>query len=275
MLNHSARVRRKPLVLTFVGLRPGAFRSTLARAFPRARFLPRPSDSPPADTDLILRVFRRGDSKGRAAFTRDATHRHLASLGIECGSDGIFVGPLTLPGHSGCGYCGAERMRAVAKALDVRQRDWPVQEIDSAIGEMLATMLRAALRTGLKRSRLVDHVVVRSAAGRPSRHRVVALPNCPICGGAAAAARLQSTPRLGAGTPLRRVVHALEGWVDRHTGVISAVIPERNIDDDARLPVVVTTAPPIIAAEDGALRTLPVGWGKGPHRLRRAAVGSG
>ena len=116
MLDHSARVRRKPLVLTFVGLRAGAFRSTLARAFPRAHF-PGPSDLLPAGTDLTIRVFRRGDSIGRAAFTREATHRQVASLGIECGADSMFVGPLTLPGHRGCGYCGAERMRAVAKAL--------------------------------------------------------------------------------------------------------------------------------------------------------------
>jgi ribosomal protein S12 methylthiotransferase accessory factor len=264
MLDHSARVRRKPLVLTFVGLRRSAFRSTLARAFPRARFLPGLFDPLPARTDLIIRVFRRGDAIGRAAFTRDATLRDVASLGVECGSDGIFVGPLTLPGHRGCGYCGAERMRAAAKALGVRQRRRPVHKLNSATGEVLATTLRAVLRTGLKRSRVVDHVVVvGSQTGSSSRHRVVPLPNCPICGGAPTAARVATAPRLGAGTPLRRVVHALAGFVDRHTGVISAVIPERNIDEEGRLPVVITTAPPMIAAEDGALRTLPVGWGKG------------
>jgi ribosomal protein S12 methylthiotransferase accessory factor len=263
MLDHNARVRRKPLVLTFVGLRQGAFRSALARAFPRARFLSGRSDPFPAATDLIIRVFRRGDSTGRAAFTREATHRQVASLGVECGSDGIFVGPLTLPGHRGCGYCGAERMRAAARALGVRQHHRPVHKLESALGEVLATTLRAVLRTGLKRSRVVDHVVVvDSQTGGRSRHRVVPLSNCPICGGVATA-RVETTLRLGAGTPLRRVVHALAGWVDRHTGVISAVIPERNIDEDARLPVVVTTAPPIITAEDGELRTLPVGWGKG------------
>jgi thiazole/oxazole-forming peptide maturase SagD family component len=53
----------------------------------------------------------------------------------------------------------------------------------------------------------------------------------------------------------------LAGWVDRHTGVIGAVVPEPGVD--ARLPVVLTTAPPLLAADDGALRTLPVGWGKG------------
>ena len=263
LLDHSTRVRRKPLELTFVGLRRGAFRSTLARAFSRATFLPGPSDPVPDGTDLIIRVFRRGDSAGRAEFTRDATHRQIASLGIERGSDGIFFGPLTLPGHPGCGYCGAERMRAVARALGVRERDRPARKLDSATGELLATTLRDLLRIGLQRSGLIDHVVVVDGpTGGRSRHRVVPLPDCPICGGAAAATE-KTTPRLGAGTPLRRVVHALAGWVDRYTGVIGAVIPERNIDDEARLPVVVTTAPPVIAAEDGELRALPVGWGKG------------
>ena len=260
---HRARVRRKPLVLMFVGVRPGAFRSTLARAFPRAQFLPRLSEPLPASTDLVIRVFRRGDSSRRAAFTREATRRQVASLGIECGFDGIFVGPLSLPGHRGCGYCGAERMRAAGKALGVRQRHAPPLELDGADGELLATTLRAVLRTGIKRSRAVDHVVVvDSRTGHRSCHRVVPLPICPICG-EAVAARAETLARLGAATPLRRVMHTLAGWVDRHTGVISAVIPDRNIDGDARLPVVVTTAPPVIASNGGALRTLPVGWGKG------------
>src|SRR4051812_23687201 len=106
MLHLNASTRRKPLVLTFVGLRESACRSALARAFPRARFVPRQSDRAVAGSDLIIRVFNRGDSRGRRAFTRAATQLQIASLGVEVGRSGIFIGPLTLPGHAGCGYCG-------------------------------------------------------------------------------------------------------------------------------------------------------------------------
>ncbi|MEO6237952.1 MAG: TOMM precursor leader peptide-binding protein [Vicinamibacterales bacterium] len=264
MLDPSVRVRRKPLVLTFVGVRESAYRWALARAFPRARFIPRQSDRAVAGSDLIVRIFQRGDSRGRGAFTRAATQSRIASLGIELGLASIFIGPLTLPDRAGCGYCGSERMRAVSKALGVRRAARSTHQHHSQHGVALATALRVILRKDLKRCNVLDHVLVLDdQTGSRSLHRVVPLPHCPVCGGATAAARIERSAPLTAATPLRRVVRGLAGWVDGQTGVIGAVVPEPNVDAQARLPVVVTTAPPAIAADDGSLRTLPVGWGKG------------
>lgn len=56
------------------------------------------------------------------------------------------------------------------------------------------------------------------------------------------------------------IVDALAGWLDPHTGVVPAMI--LDLQDDG-LPVVATAAAPHVGAEDGSLRPLPVGWGKG------------
>ena len=116
----------------------------------------------------------------------------------------------------------------------------------------------------MRRCSVLDHVLLLdSRTGSRSLHRVVPLPHCAVCGGATAAAPLERTAPLTAATPLDRVVRRLAGWLDGHTGVIGGVVPEPNVDPQARLPVVMTTAPPTIAEDEGSLRTLPVGWGKG------------
>jgi thiazole/oxazole-forming peptide maturase SagD family component len=58
-------------------------------------------------------------------------------------------------------------------------------------------------------------------------------------------------------------MRALEGWVDKITGVIGSVVLEPPDDDNARMPFVVSAAPPYVVDDDGALKRLPLGWGKG------------
>jgi ribosomal protein S12 methylthiotransferase accessory factor len=97
-------------------------------------------------------------------------------------------------------------------------------------------------------------------AGPDGEHRVVPLPRCPDCGGAAALAE-----------PVWDPAEPLAGWVDPVTGVI----PELSVDAGAPGLVVVTAAPPHVVDEDGSLRMLPVGWGKGltPSDAVLSAVG--
>jgi ribosomal protein S12 methylthiotransferase accessory factor len=54
---------------------------------------------------------------------------------------------------------------------------------------------------------------------------------------------------------------ALAGWVDPLTGVIPGLRVEQL--EENGLPAVVTAAPPHVSEEDGSLRALPAGWGKG------------
>ena len=67
-----------------------------------------------------------------------------------------------------------------------------------------------------------------------------------------------------AGTdPPRPVGNELAGWVDPVTGVIPALLVEPAPADGSSLPIVVSAAPPHVVDEDGLIRRLPVGWGKG------------
>ena len=59
------------------------------------------------------------------------------------------------------------------------------------------------------------------------------------------------------------MLSALAGWVDPRTGIVSRMAMDLPGDDRGPLPIVMTAAPPFVVAEHGALRQLPVGWGKG------------
>jgi len=89
---------------------------------------------------------------------------------------------------------------------------------------------------------------------------VVPLPRCPRCGGAATHPPSPAGIRLTPDDDPAAVVHALAGWLDPLTGVVPAMV--MDLQDDG-LPIVATSAAPHVVAEDGSLRSLPVGWGKG------------
>ena len=130
---------------------------------------------------------------------------------------------------------------------------------------MLVREVRAIIRRGAEASLLLDHVlVVDAGTADESLHRVVPLPRCAICGGAAAFPRPAQEPlQLSSDDSPEVVLEALAGWVDLRTGVISGVFLEPPIEKAIGLPIIATAAPPHIMEADGSLRRLPLGWGKG------------
>jgi len=115
----------------------------------------------------------------------------------------------------------------------------------------------------------VDHLLVISrpeegASWVTSRHRVIPLPRCSVCGGAALHSRKSKTPEpLSAEDSPGTVLAALAGWIDPRTGVVSRIVVEQPADRGVNLPIVVTAAPPHIRDVGGSLKRLPIGWGKG------------
>ncbi len=134
-------------------------------------------------------------------------------------------------------------------------------EIVAIASRSLVREVRAILRRGSESSRLIDHVLaVDAATGEESLHRIIPLPRCIVCGGAAAFPRTAQRVPLSPDDPTAEVLAALAGWLDPLTGVISRLVLDRN---DVELPLVATAAPPHVMEEDGSLRMLPIGWGKG------------
>jgi ribosomal protein S12 methylthiotransferase accessory factor len=178
-------------------------------------------------------------------------------LDVELGADAV-VGPLTLPGRRGCGECARRRRRAAdASCARVSREDVPDER---RVAEVVAEDVRTILRDGPSASRLLDHVVVIDAGtGDATRHRVVPVPGCPVCGTAPAPAADERA--LSADHDTQDVLDALAGWVDPRTGIVAALVVESGAARP-ELPVVVTASPPHVVDADG-LRRLPLGWGKG------------
>lgn len=213
---------------------------------------------------LAIGVFRLADRVAHGEFAREARASQIPALSVAVEDDAILIGPLAFPTRPGCGHCARLRMLAAvaAKGLDgtttIQAAIWPTGAI-----RRLATEIRAILRDDRKAQRLVRHVLaIDRTTSAVSRHRVVPMPYCEICGGAAAIADEPCTT-------------ALDGWVDPLTGVITALAVESPIDTGLVSPIVVTAAPPHIVEPDGTVRRLPVGWGKGltPADAVLSAVG--
>ncbi|MGC4055627.1 MAG: YcaO-like family protein, partial [Paludibaculum sp.] len=103
-----------------------------------------------------------------------------------------------------------------------------------------------------------DHILaVDTRALTSSYHRVIPLPDCEVCGGAS----------LHPGEPARPadgdVFQQLAGILDFRTGIVSRLVIENPADLEVSTPIVATAAPPHVLKADGALRQLPIGWGKG------------
>jgi ribosomal protein S12 methylthiotransferase accessory factor len=199
--------------------------------------------------DVVVGVYEVSAPDSATALARWARAAGVPALAVAVHGAGAFVGPLTIPGRVGCAVCAYERLLAAAgEWTEGAGTDDPdvTQQVCAAITRELETIASS----GVAASPLVDHVLSVETHD-VSRHRVVPLPRCGACGGAAMlASELSGDDRLA-------------GWVDPVTGVIPAIFVDEPLNDAGVLPVVVTAAPPRVVGEDGSLRRLPAGWGKG------------
>lgn len=249
-----------------VGARPeDALGLILKKAFDGARFFHHLPTSPLKTADLAIGIFE-ADNHQLQAFIKWAFAGEVSSLCVELRASEALIGPLTLPGRPGCGLCGLARLKAAAATAEPRNAP-PLRtdEVAAVAGSALVDEVRAIIRNGPERSQLLDHILAINAETLDaSLHKVIPLPRCAICGGAAAFPLVAREPlQLSPEDSPEVVLGAFAGWVDQLTGVISNLYVEPPGDLGVDLPIIVTAAPPHIMEEDGSLRRLPLGWGKG------------
>ena len=232
------------------------------------RFVSELADEPCPSADLAIGVHRDGDAAAADAFGAWARRVRVPALAVCLAAAEAIIGPVSLPERAGCGRCARMRMTAAEVATnglaDERARHSAVHDV-STIAAAVVSEVAAIARGPVCESRLLDHVLVCDAgSGETSRHRVVPLSRCAICGGAAAwPAPSARTDRPSAEDDPAAVVAALAGWIDPRTGVISRITLELSGEDCAGLPIIATASPPYVVDEAGALHRLPIGWGKG------------
>ena len=248
-----------------------ALGQVLAGAFgSSARFLPDLlTVGLPPSADLAIGVHYEGDHHAADTFEAWALSVGVPALSVRLEASEPIIGPLALPGRAGCGYCARARMTAAAAAA-AGLTDPPVlagsaHEVSAAAGAMLVSEIAGIVGGRAFESRLLDHVLVCEAGSvSTSLHRVIPLSRCPVCGGAAAwAAAPARATRLSAEVSPESVLAALSGWVDPRTGVIARIALELSGEAHDEPPVIATASPPYAVGEGGALRRLPIGWGKG------------
>ena len=252
--------------LLFLGIRPDdSLGRKLRRAFRLARLVPDLTACDIPRVDLAVAIFAGKDEHLRHDVARRAQAAGVSLLCFHVREQELLIGPVTIPGRAGCERCAYERMAAASDRRGPIEDVATLEEIAGVAGPVLVREVRAILRRGVESSQLLDHIlVVDTATSDESLHRVIPLPRCVLCGGAAAFPRphRESSPLSSEDSP-EAVLEALEGWVDLRTGVISGVFLEPPSDEVAGLPIVAIAAPPHIMGPDDSLRRLPLGWGKG------------
>ena len=182
------------------------------------------------------------------------------SLLVEIRNNEALIGPLTLANRAGCWRCAFERI-AAARVNSGSATASP-DEISEKITPVLIREIQAINIDG---SELVDHVLaIDLSTLDESLHKVIPLARCGVCGGAAAFPAIdQRRVHLSTEDSPEIVLGALEGWVDRRTGVISDLFIEPPDDPRVSLPIIAKASPPHVMEKDGSLHRLPAGWGKG------------
>lgn len=244
-----------------VGLGPeDALSLVLRKAFDEVLFFP--DKTLPTTKSHLAVGFYAGSDEGLQSFLKWARDVEVPTLNVEVRNDAGVIGPITLPGRPGCGWCAFERLTAALATHEATQSTTtPSDEISRRIGPLLVREMRAII-SDPQQSQLLDHALfVDPETLDESLHKIIPLARCAVCGGAAAFPPIeQEQLRLSAEDSPEAVLGALAGWVDSRTGVISDLFIEPPETD---LPIIATAAPPHVIEKDGSLRRLPLGWGKG------------
>ena len=241
-----------------------AIGQVLREAFDNVLFFP-DKTLPTTKSDLAVGIFPRCDDLSLRSFAKWAHDDGIPAFCVHLVDDAVLFGSLTLSGRRGCGRCAFERFTAALAVNDERRAVQSLDSISERIAPLIVREIAAILRDGPEHSQLLDYVLAfDSETLDESLHKVIPLARCCVCGGAAAAPVVVQDPlRLSSEDSPEVVLGALEGWIDRRTGVISNLYIEPPGELQTTLPIIATAAPPHVIEQDGSLRRLPIGWGKG------------
>jgi ribosomal protein S12 methylthiotransferase accessory factor len=241
-----------------------AIGQVLREAFDNVLFFP-DKTLPTTKPDLAVGIFPRCDGLFLHSFTKWAHDAGIPAFCVHLLDDAVLFGSLTLSGRSACGRCAFERFTAALVVNEARIAVQSLNAVSERIAPLIVREIETIIRDGPEHSQLLDYVLaVDSETLDESLHKVIPLARCSVCGGAAAApVAVQNSLRLSSEDSPEVVLGALEGWVDRRTGVISNLYIEPPGELQTTLPIIATAAPPHVLEKDGSLRRLPIGWGKG------------
>lgn len=269
----SAAQRSSARVLV-IDLRAEAHEPFLGALGPRvSTFGDLPSSGECRRFPIAVGIYDQGKPEPGARLAKWAHSAALAILAVALDERTAVVGPLTVPGRAGCGHCALQRMLAAAAGSGNGYEPDLTEGGGGAIDlarEVVTHELAAVQAVGYEGTSVLNSVLLVDARdGSVTSHEFVPLAHCPVCGGAAQFLR---RPAQGSSPPGAN--GTLSAWVDELTGVIPALVLD-SIPDGMSLPVIATAAPPHVVDDDGSVRRLPVGWGKGltPADAVRSAVG--
>jgi ribosomal protein S12 methylthiotransferase accessory factor len=208
--------------------------------------------------DLVI-VALPGDALRELDAVARATHaRRVRSLHAYLEGTDAVLGPAVEPGASACWNCTRLRrlghapdpraahelqLAALAEGMPRRERAY-LAPAAGLLGHLLA-LEALKLLTGYGPSPLVGRQLVQSLVTlETTRHSIVRLPWCDVCGGPGPAGDPPGGVVLDDLETPGEVREALAGWVDDRTGVIG---PLRLDAPDADLPELPVTATAVIA----------------------------
>ena len=233
----------------------------LRKQFDGVTFLSSLTPSPPYNTDLAIGIFHASEIRQSQEFHRWARQIGAPAMWLDTGAAAVSIGPVSLPGRPGCGYCACVRLLAASMNRD------PADPIDSArLTESVVTIVHEienVFRVGAGESALINHVLILDPETlEPSLHKFIPLPQCEICGGCEVIDEIEGTAgvKVSPAESPEEIFTALEGWVDQRIGVISNLFLEPSA---VELPLTCVAAPPYLMKPNGKLHQFALGWGKG------------
>ena len=253
--------------IQIVGAGPeDAIGNALREAFDNVLFFP-DTALPSHKSDLAIGISTGCDDPRLPSFTQWAHDTAVPAFVVEIRNNAVLIGSLTVAGRCGCGRCASERITAARATSNNPEQSslHSLDEIYRKIAPVLVREIQAIKTDGVEESSLLDHVLVVDVETLDeSLHKVIPLARCVVCGGAAALPRIDKERLILSPEDTPDVIlGSLAGWVDQFTGVISNLFIEPPDDPRLNLPIIATAAPPHIVENDGSLRRLPLGWGKG------------
>jgi ribosomal protein S12 methylthiotransferase accessory factor len=257
--------------------RSEAFARMLGRRFPSSRVVPGAVELtrngeialPPERFDLVIVAGAADDFDLLLGVARAAQRLGLRSMSASLQGTDAVVGPGVAPGSTACWQCYHYRRLAAVEspwAADALDRAFHQGERAAAppacppaaaalLGSLIA-LEAVKLLDPASVSRLLGRVLIQDLASlETSWHRLVQLPWCDVCGGAAGSAAWGgSDPRYDAvaqqggnpddrlsdeGTPAQ-VRDRLAGWVDNHVGVVRSLTIDHPLPGEPALPLTAT-----------------------------------
>lgn len=215
----------------------------------------------PLDRALILIDHSGLSLADSLQLARDVHASGRISLSIWQQAGALLLGPLTVPGHSPCWSCAHLRFSDPALA---HERS-PVTPSDP---ELLDAIIDNVLLAQNYPWLVASGCLVVDESTGPSLHRVVPMPWCEVCGGAASG----TPPGVAPTAPDLLVPPEVQTLADPRTGVIRELLIFETAQDEQAVGPVSCSAS-IAPYQDGR-RCLPASSGEGKGRNLDEAVWS-